>query len=178
MSNINFKALNIFTIFGATGLVILILGYIFYCYDKKKRKNCISMTHGQVIDYRFYHQAPEPIAEYEVAGIKYKKARKFRAVIQIGKGFSLKNLNPNSYDIYVDEKDVIHIKTGVLFNMKRAARELYPLGSSINIFYNPDNPKQAYVERIPEGNSIIGILFMYVGLGFIVLGTIIFMIFK
>ena len=66
---------------------------------------------------------------------------------------------------------MLHIRGGAVLNLGAMAESLYPMGSSIPVWYDPEKPRRAYVERIPVKGSLVGWLFIWVGLGFAVLGT-------
>lgn len=70
---------------------------------------------------------------------------------------------------YKSKKIVIGGK--VTSSSKRKARDVcdqYPVGSMQTIFYNPDKPSEAYLERRQEGiilNIVIGAFFFLLGIG-------------
>lgn len=175
MSNVNVSLL-IFLAIGGTGLFFIIAGFLILLFEKSKKKNCTAIAEGIVVKYSFSNNTPAPIVEYEVEGIKYRKKRYFRGVVRKTKQLSFKDLDQQNNSVYIDEKDVIHINSGVIMNLRKAAERMYPMGSALTVFYNPKKPKQAYVEKIPSKSSLLGIIYVWAGLGNIVLSIIISML--
>lgn len=172
MSNIS-VSLMIFLAISGTGLFFIIAGFLILIFEKSKKNNCTAMTEGVVVQHSFSNNTPAPIVEYNVAGINYRKKRYFRGVITTTRQLSMKDLNPQNNSIYIDEKDVVHIHRGVIMNLRKEAERMYPIGSTLTVFYNPKKPRQAYVEKIPCKSSALGIIYLWVGLGCTVLGIII-----
>ena len=175
MSNETAFLFMIMTI-GGTGLFIMITGFLILIFEKHKKKNCTATAEGVVVKYSFSNNTPAPIVEYEVEGIKYRKKRYFRGVVRKTKQLSFKDFDQKNNSIYIDEKDVIHINSGVIMNLRKEAERMYPIGSTLTVFYSPKKPKQAYVEKIPSKSSILGIIYIWVGLGNIALSIIISML--
>ena len=73
---------------------------------------------------------------------------------------------------FIDSKDIVHIHRGAYLNMRAEAERLYALGTTLPVWYNPEKPKQAYVERIPTKAPIEAVVFLWVGLGLILLGAL------
>lgn len=155
------------------GLIITISGFLIVFLEKRKMKNCIAVTEGKVVKYSFTHQTPAPVVEYDVGGRKYKKKKYFKGSVTVTSGI----FNTET-TAYVDDKDVVHIRGGALLNLRKVAQELYPMGTYLKVFYNPQKPKQCYVDKFHDDSSVLIKVFTWMGFGFIVLGIIIIILMK
>ncbi len=157
--------ISVLSIFCGSGLLLLAVGIVIFVLEKKKKESCTERTDGTVVDYRFTNGVPCPVAEYTVNGISYRKKKSFRGIISVQTpGGNGKN------QVYVDKNDVVHIRRGAFINMRRFAQELYPLGSFLAVWYDPANPRRAYVGKIPEKRTVTGIVFLWSGIGLVLLG--------
>ncbi len=157
--------------FGSMGALFLLLAIILYIKDKQKRNRCTQMTRGRVTHYSFLNDFPAPVLEYFVNGERYTKKKRFRGIITVSvPGFlPFGNKKPR---VYIDEKDVVHIRRGAYLNLKEEAERLYPLGQELPVFYNPEKPKQAYVEKIPLKRPVEILVFFLIGAVFCILGIV------
>ena len=104
--------------------------------------------------------------EYFVNGSVYRCVRRFRAVVTV----SVPGIRPGDDEMYVSSNDVVHIRRGKVFYAGQAARRQYPKGASMDVWYNPQKPRQAYAEKIPEKLSAMGLVFFWTGIGMFLLG--------
>ena len=111
-----------------------------------------------------------PVTEYQVGGRSYKAARHFRGYVVKSRNFG-KNIYRGK-GAYVSEKDYVHVTLGRITNLRAMAEELWPLGSEMTVYYNPDNPKQAFVERLPVKAAVDGIIFIWTGAGIMLLSVL------
>ena len=111
-----------------------------------------------------------PVTEYQVGGRSYKAARHFRGYVVKSRNFG-KNIYRGK-GAYVSEKDYVHVTLGRITNLRAMAEELWPLGSEMTVYYNPDNPKQAFVERLPVKAAVEGIIFIWTGAGIMLLSVL------
>lgn len=49
-------------------------------------------------------------------------------------------------------------------NFRKMAEELWPIGSDMVVYYNPDSPKCAYAEKLPSAMSFVSIMFIGMGI--------------
>lgn len=165
-------------ILGSLGIILVIIGILIFSSNKKRRQACSQQVEGKVIKYCYPgNQSVGPIAEYYVDGKKYKARKKYRyftnKVIRRNPG----DIDMGNTSICVDENDVFHKTSGGAINYRTLAQEIWPIGSSIQVFYNPEKPKMAYLERVPKKGSIIPPVFISVGLGILALGILITVLF-
>lgn len=57
--------------------------------------------------------------------------------------------------------------------MREFAEKRCPLGSFLDLLYDPKRPKRAYVEKLPLKLPLTAFLFIGVGVGFAALGAVI-----
>lgn len=164
--------LVVFLTLAAPGLAFMLAGILILTLENRKKSRCTAMTTGTVVRYSFVNGTPSPVASYTVGGVSYEKKRRFRGVVEVRTGISPKDLTGENQSCYISENDVIHIRGGAALNLRAMAERLYPLGSSIPVWYDPEKPQRAYVEKLPVKGSIVGWVFVWTGLGLAALGIL------
>ena len=121
------------------GLTNLVL-YLFYRREKNIQKKCTSKIEGLVVDddNRNEMVIPLPIVEYLVNGETYRKKFEYAYYVE----------TPGKKE----QKDVFDRKYILSAGKNLQLREIFPKGSAMMVYYNPEKPEKAFVER-------------YVGLG-------------
>ena len=170
MSELQIAWLELITV-GGLGVILALSGVIINLIAKKQNKSCTKQTEGIVIQYGFPGDGRmHPIVEYVVNGTYYKAKKKFRGVKRIRiSGFPI-NVQSNAYE---DEKSWLHIKIGPIANLHQLAEQLWPIGSKMTVYYNPNNPKKCYVDR-PISGSFISIMFVLIGMVTLLLSVLVF----
>lgn len=158
-------------IVGGLGIILALAGVIINIIAERQNKLCTQHTEGIVIQYGFPGDGRMyPIVEYFVDGVCYKAKKKFRGVKRIRiSGLPIKAQSK----AYEDEKGWLHIKIGPIANLHHLAEQLWPIGSKMTVFYNPNNPKKCYVDR-PISGSFTSIMFVLVGMVIIILSVLVF----
>lgn len=110
------------------------------------------------------------VASYTVNGVTCEKKRRFRGVVKMRRTLSVKDLNGENQSCYVSENNVIHIRGGAVLDLRAMGERLYPMGSSIPVWYDPEKPRRAYVEKVPHKSSVVSWIFIWTGLGIDALG--------
>lgn len=159
--------ISFFAIFIFIGLIFLILSLIFKKKDKKMVEQCTLTTKGKVIKYTLWNNngVHFPIVEYIVNDTKYNQRLKYGWIVNKSSSFNkIKTEAEND----VKEGNLVinsnaHISTNVL-------KEHFPVGTELDVFYNPQNPDKSYVMRFVK-NPAVKVLF-FIGLSFIVLAFI------
>lgn len=159
--------MSFFAIFASMGLILLIVSLILKNKDKKMTGQCTMTTKGWVIKYTLWNNngVHFPIVEYIVNDTKYNQRLKYGWVVKKSSSF-----NKIRTEVENDVKDgnlVIksnaHISTNVL-------KEHFPVGTELDVFYNPQNPGKSYVMRYVK-NPAVKVLFI-IGLAFVILAFI------
>ncbi len=135
------------------GFVLLFLAYkLFYKYLVQE-KRCTAKTKGIVKKYTLSERGGEgsgihlPIVYYEVDNQQYKVVGpQYKKYIITTKE---NILSKNSLNYTVDKDTlIIHKNINSLIGIHRnPMRELFPLESEIDVFYDPTHPKLSYVLR-------------------------------
>lgn len=159
--------MSFFAIFILIGLIFLILSLIFKNKDKKMVKQCTLTTKGKVIKYTLWNNngVHFPIVEYIVNDTKYNQRLKYGWIVNKSSSF---NKIKTEVENDVKEGNLVinsnaHISTDAL-------KEHSPVGTELDVFYNPQNPDKSYVMRFVK-NPAVKVLF-FIGLSFIVLAFI------
>lgn len=163
--------LLMFLTLAVPGLLFILAGILVLVLEKRKKSRCTAMTMGTVVRYSYVNGTPSPVAAYRIGGVSYEKKRRFRGVVEVRRNLSPKDWTEENQSCYISENDVLHIRGGAVLNLRAMAESLYPMGSSIPVWYDPEKPQRAYVEKVPVKGSIVGWVFVWVGLGFAALGV-------
>lgn len=156
---------------GGIGLIIVIAGVLIKIIATKKNAACTMMTTGVVIKHKFAGGGRfYPVVAFKVNGKSYTTKKKFNGIIRVQRTGLLIPTNNAAWE---DDKGYLHVKTGPIANMRLLAEQLWPLGSQINVFYDPRNPNKNYVER-PISNIFVSRAFLFAGLGTILLAVLVF----
>ncbi|MEG6572795.1 DUF3592 domain-containing protein [[Clostridium] cellulosi] len=159
--------LELFVVSGL-GIAMFIIGILIRVFAQKKNKSCTEKTTGKVVKYRFPGEGRMyPVLEFFVNGKCYRAKKRFTGI----KTFSA--TVPMKGDAWEDEKGWLHVKTGPIINVRKMAESLWPIGSEMNVYYNPKNPKKNYVDR-PTDDKLTFILFVIFGLVLTVCGVLMF----
>lgn len=168
-------ALLALLLMGGIGLLLIMTGGILVFLQKRKTKACTSETMGYVVDHRFPGSGRMyPLVEYQAAGHLYRAARRFRGYITISR--TTQKHMEFGRRAYVSEKDYLHVVLGRVANVRAMAEDLWPIGSSMTVYYDPDRPSRAYVEKMPEKAPAISVVFLWAGIGVILCGTLLFVL--
>mgnify|MGYP001013722226 CR=1 FL=1 len=158
---------------GGLGAVLSLSGIIINVVNQRQSRLCTKQTEGVVVSYRFPGNGRMyPIVEYNVDGTCYKTRRKFRGVM-------LKRISGLPVHVeqkaYEDEKGYLHVKLGPIANLRQLAEQLWPIGSKMAVYYNPNAPQKCYVDR-PIHGSFVSTMFIIMGLITVLLGFVVFLL--
>lgn len=131
----------------------------------KKFNRCTAKTVGEVSGYDARGDGVYwPYVEYEVNGSVYKGKLIYRAIVQ-KKSLTYKGAVVTS-DKFAQN---LHIKRNSAFS-RNPMEEIFPVGSPLDVYYNPDKPKENYVQRRPK--TITGSIFIWTGIGIAIVGIV------
>ena len=148
---------------GGGGLLLTIAGILIRIFEKKKSGKCGASVVGHVIDYKYNGNGGIfPVVSYEVDGNSYTIIRRFRGIITKTK------ITPTKFHqdsgAYVNRNDYLVVPMSAITNFRKMAEELWPIGSEMVVYYNPDSPKCAYAEKLPSAMSFVSIMFIGMGI--------------
>lgn len=158
------------TLFCGLAIILIVIGVLIKISTTKKLDRCTTKTIGEVVGFSSRGNGVWlPVVQYEVNGKNYKGKLIYRAVYQ------KKSLAYKDAEVTSDKFDQsLHIKRNSAF-FTNPMQELFPIGSSLDVYYNKEKPKENFVQRRPK--SLISVIFIGLGIGYIILGIILFMIF-
>lgn len=158
---------------------------VWYFFSYKKRKvevKCTEKTIGKVIRYSrgLYNDIHLPVVEYSVDNISYKVVGpKFKGTIkktisnpfnnaesEIESNLTTRDNLPETLKLNIKKNTIVSITKSPLF-------KLYPIGSEVEVYYNPNKPKMSYVQRfikpiwILNASLFIGIILLVLSLYFL-----------
>ena len=144
----------VFGILLSLGTVVLWM-IAFLCFYKYllQEKKCTSQVKGTVKKYTLFSHGGKtssvnlPVVFYTVNGKQYKVVGpEYRAIKTLTKTSPVAQ---NSMEVYEDNQTltVKRTKNAFIGIFKNPMEELYPLNSQIDVYYDPENPKLAYVLR-------------------------------
>ncbi len=150
-------ALMELTIMMGLGAALVLTALLIRVRSLGKTKRCTSKATGKVVDHSFMGDGRiAPIVEYEVNGVTYRCKKKFNGILK----FHSTTLNkPEAWE---DEKGYLHVRTGVIANVRQLAQQLWPLGFPMDVHYDPSDPSVSYV-GMPINNSALSLSFIAAG---------------
>ena len=169
-------------VIAGVGIGMILLSIPFFLRLKKIRRKCSEMTTGKVIDYYVKRNGDmgssiAPIVEYSVNGKTYKAYRRYKGIKSVKKIPPKQSGNTEQSTFYISKNDwFCKTQNGQVANLSFQAKEMWPIDSELPVVYNPDKPKQAYVEKVVGISNIAGIVLASAGAGFVLLAGIVFMI--
>lgn len=159
--------MSFFAIFASMGLILLIVSIILKNKDKKMIGQCTMTAKGWVIKYTLWNNngVHFPIVKYIVNDTEYNQRLKYGWVVK--KSSSFNKIRTEVENDVKDENLVIKSNAHISTN---ALKEYFPVGTELDVFYNPQNPGMSYVMRYVK-NPAVKVLFI-IGLAFVVLAFI------
>ena len=112
-----------------------------YLKELNRKKRSTDSIKGSVVGYRYYTDAIAPIVEYVVNGKAFRRSLEYEWVTTVS--LPWKSSKATSNPDLLAKRLVIYTNSSVPY----AAKDFFPLGSTLTVWYNPDNPKESYVER-------------------------------
>lgn len=156
------------------GIVLILLAYALGYKYLIQEKRCTCLTKGRVRRYTISRRGNVhlPIVYYRVDGLEYHvTGPEYKAYITVTKRGPAAG---NTVE-YQEKNQVFKVSrtlnsfAGVYAN---PMEELYPLGSEVNVYYDPAKPKLAYVERYCNNKWLFWLMFL-TGVGILVIGGLI-----
>lgn len=147
-----------------TASICYILVFVLYVARRGNNNRCTQRTNGVIIgpsaiNYAGHHI---PLVQYEVGGITYKTAGpKFESgTATPGAQCNILDASNPPKRLVVPSMPIIanRIQVDELYRMSPLSK-IYPVGSQIVVWYNPANPRNAYVLRpVREGVFALKVL--------------------
>lgn len=143
-------------------VIMWIMVYLFGSRKKKLPEKCSAHTEGRVIQYSSvsYGGIHIPLVEYTAGGNKYKIAGpKFSSAV-VTKFSTPFSSRAAQIETNITSREELPKKLRVKIRVNSLAggyisplRQIYPLDSTVDVYYNPQNPKEAFVQRFEGVNK-------------------------
>ena len=126
--------------FAVLSFTIFLFRYL-YLKELNRKKRSTESIKGSVVGYRYYTDAIAPIVEYIVNDKAYRRSLEYEWVTTVS--LPWKSSKATSNPDLLAKRLVLYTNSSVPYT----AKDFFPLGSTLTVWYNPDNPKESYVER-------------------------------
>lgn len=152
VENILFSKIFFGTFLAIAGFVVVFLAFkLFYKYVIQEER-CSSKTKGIVKKYTFASRGDGihlPVVYYQVNGAEYTVVGpEYKFYIVKTKRSVATTENKTSFEETDDQKLIVtHHVNSFISIYRNPMRELYPIDSEIDVYYDPNNPKLSYVLR-------------------------------
>ena len=132
-------------------ILIILFRYV-YLKEHNRKTSSTESVKGSVVGYRYYTDAIAPIVEYIVNDKAYRRSLEYEWVTTVSLPWksSKATSNPDWKSSKATSNPDLLAKRLVIYtnsSVPYAAKDFFPLGSTLTVWYNPDNPKESYVER-------------------------------
>ena len=158
----------LFLVFGSVGVCFLTVALCVWLSVRSKCERCSRVVPGKVVRYSAasYGECGVhlPVVEYEIDGTVYRKTgpKYSFTSVSISSPFIKENTREYSTDIYAQNFKVKTRTNSFAGVIRNPMNELFPLGSEIEVHYDPRKPKRAYVLR-PYKCGVIIKVFAIIG---------------
>ena len=170
MTDLQIAYLELFSV-GGLGALLVVAGIAARAFTKKANDSCTARTEGVVVGHRYAGEGRlYPLVQYEVDDKIYQTRKKYKGVKLVEAAGLPVPMQPEARE---DEKGWLHVKLGPIANIRDLAEQLWPINSSMDVYYNPTKPQRSYVDR-PISSSFASMLFIVMGLATIALGILVF----
>ena len=126
--------------FAVLSFTIFLFRY-WYLKELNRKKRSTESIKGSVVGYRYYTDAIAPIVEYVVNGKAFRRSLEYEWVTTVS--LPWKSSKATSNPDLLAKRLVLYTNSSVPYT----AKDFFPLGSPLTVWYNPNNPKESYVER-------------------------------
>lgn len=156
----------VFAVFLVFSGFIAFIGYFMTRRYHRLVASATATAEGEVIGYSFPGDGRvHPKLEFEVDGQRYTSKLKYAYVVK-KRGTFIRGTTLKSDPL--DRVFRVHANSMLMTN---PLLDIFPVGTLLTVYYNPENPKQNYTER-PTGN-VTGKVFLYTALGILIFGGVI-----
>lgn len=139
--------------------------------EKNRENRCTSRTKGKVIKYYYNSGVNLPVVEYIVDNIRYKGKFKYSLILTISSPFKKgTKIESNIFD------PNLKISRNSIISFDTLLREHFPIGTELDVYYDPYNPKLNYVVRFTK--NLMGRVFLLISFIFLTMVIILFVILR
>lgn len=167
----------------AFAVAALLVWYFLYYRKKHYTELCSVKTTGTVVRYSAvrYNDISLPVVEYTANGRTYTVVGpKFSATVSKSFSSPFHRVKTDITSNLTTREDLpsvlkLNLRQNSLAGLTESPLlELYPIGSEVDVFYNPRKPKMAYVQRFARPQKILYTIVLLLGLTFLAAALFIF----
>ena len=138
-------------------LLIMLVLYLFYRREINIKKKSTFKTVGRLVGYNTKNEVPISltIVEYKVNEKIYRKKY----------GYSYFVETPNKSK----QTDVLDVKYVYGFGENLDLKKVFPIGSTMTVYYNPNKPNVGFVERFAGLDKVLKILMLIISVAYLLL---------
>lgn len=164
------------------GIGTLIVWYFFSPKKKQMKKKCTMKITGKIISYSnvLYGGISLPVVSYAVNNVVYKVVGpKFKSYVvktisnPFNKVESSIESNLTTREELPQTLKMTIRRNGLVSFTKSPLQDLYPVGSDVDVYYNPSNPKMSYVQRYVKPLRFVD-AFLFIGIILVALSLFFF----
>ena len=157
-------------VLGTVGLITIVISYAIKKRTESKLDRCTKKTEGEVTGFDARGNGLYfPIVRFEHKGAPYKARLIYRAIaVKSSNLYTKTEVTGDKFD------QTLHVKRNSMMS-RNPLEPLFPIGSSLDVYYNELNPKENYVHRRPK--SVMPMILMLTGAGIILVGLILYFVF-
>ena len=152
----------------AFALVLFLVARSFFKYLLMPTR-CTAQATGKVIGYSHFTMGASgyapPRVQYEVNGVTYVARgplySSYRTVTRSAPWLHNRMRRPVDDKLKTDQVFRMDYDTNSAVSVKAPALEMFPIGGTIPVFYDPKRPKLAYVERFPHLRWVFWLSFSF-----------------
>lgn len=145
----------VFGILLSIGTLVLCLLTYFLGWKKwyVSKKACTQKVEGTVVGYTLANRSKKgsihlPIVQYMVEGKKYKVVGpKYKWIVEKGKSSVSASNQTEVFDPYETVLNLSILNNSLVRVHTNPFEQLFPKGSVLDVYYDPNHPKKAYVLR-------------------------------
>lgn len=152
--------------FIGSSVVFIIIGLSLKISTTNKLERCTRKTVGEVSGFDARVKSGYyPLVQYEVNGDVYKGRLIYQSFSQV------KSPHYKGSEMTSDKfAQTLHIRRNSLFSTN-PLRNVFPIGSPLDVYYNPENPQENYVQRKPK--SLMPAIFLITGISTAFIGAMV-----
>lgn len=166
-------AVSMLALIGGMGAAFLIVSLIGRAIIRRKNRRCTASAAGKVVKHCFPGNGRMyPKLEFAVRGQIYVCKKQFNGIIKTSRLIS-----DGHTGAWEDEKGCLHIVRAPVTNMWALADRLWPIGSTMEVHYDPENPGKNYAGR-PITYSFFNRFMAVLGVALIGFGILMYVVIR
>lgn len=159
-------------IIAAVAVCLFVVAIILVLRQYRRKARCTAATVGTVVKHVFAVKPFHPIVAYVVDGQEYTVHRRYRGMVWTQNSLRAAREPVSHSGAWISKRGYIHVQKSIVTDYSSMAQELWPLGSEMEVFYDPADPTCAFAEEFPTKVPMASLLLCIMGLA--LLGVVAF----